>query len=70
MDKDLDLTDSNVPILLTIEEVAVILSVSSRTVDRYIQLGLMEVIRLGPRMKRISLKDLETFIERKRDLKP
>lgn len=55
------------PPLLTIEQVAVHLQVSLRSVERYIKLGLLKVIRLSPRKRRVSQTDLEEFINRMRE---
>lgn len=59
------------PALLTIEQVAVRLQVSSKSVKRYIGQGRLQVIRLSARKHRISEADLEKFIDdmRKRQSK-
>ena len=51
------------PALLTIEQAAVRLQVSSKTVRRYIGKGHLQVIRLSARKHRISEADLEKFID-------
>ena len=65
---DSDITDRTRPALLRPEEVAVILGVSLRTVTRYIKLGLIPVIRLSKRTRRVALSDLEEFVARMREL--
>lgn len=47
--------------LLTIEEVAKILRVSTRTVNRYIESGRLTASRIG--QWRIKEKDLEKFLK-------
>ena len=55
------------PPLLTIEQVAVRLQVSSKSVRRYIEEGRLQVIRLSERKLRISEADLEQFIDDMRE---
>ena len=52
--------------LLTIEQVAEILQVSTRTVRRYIKAGRLPSINLGERIVRVSEGDLGTFIDQGR----
>lgn len=49
--------------LLTAKEAAEMLSLSERTIQRYLKSGELTFIRLG-RSVRIELKDLEEFVER------
>ena len=65
-DQELDLDNQNIPSLLTIEQVAVQLQVSRKSVERYIKAGLLIVIRLSPRKQRVSQSDLDDFINRMR----
>jgi len=47
--------------LLTIEEVAVILRVSTRTIVRYIEAGKLKASKIG--VWRIKQSDLDAFLE-------
>jgi excisionase family DNA binding protein len=49
--------------LLTYEDVADLLGVSTRTVRRYILAGDLECIHLGPRYVRIRRSQLQAFID-------
>jgi len=53
--------------LLTIEEVAKILRVSTRTVNRYIESGRLKASKIG--QWRISQKDLEEFLNKNKNIK-
>ncbi|MHA1707316.1 MAG: helix-turn-helix domain-containing protein [Promethearchaeota archaeon] len=53
--------------LLTIEEVAKILRVSTRTVNRYIESGRLHASKIG--QWRISQKDLEEFLIKAKNIK-
>lgn len=66
-DNGLELHGQDTPALLTIEQVAVHLQVSHRSVERYIKLGLLKVVRLSKRKRRVSQTDLEEFINRMRE---
>ena len=65
-DQELDLDDQDTSTLLTLEQAATRLQVSRRSVERYIKAGLLTVIRLSPRKRRVSQSDLEDFIDRMR----
>lgn len=54
--------------LFTITETAIILGVSRRLVSNWIQEGVLPAIRLGPgqRLVRVTIGDLEAFIEQAR----
>jgi len=52
--------------LLTVVEVAKILKVSPRTVQRHIFAGRLQSKRIG-RFHRVKVKDLEAFIEGEHD---
>lgn len=54
--------------LLTIEEVAEILRVSSRSVNRYIESGRLKASKLG--VWRIRRSDLEKFLEETSNVNP
>jgi excisionase family DNA binding protein len=51
--------------LLTVKEAAKMLSLSERTIQRYLKSGELTYVRLG-RSVRIELKDLEEFVEKKK----
>jgi excisionase family DNA binding protein len=51
--------------LLTVKEAAEMLSLSERTIQRYLKSGELSCVRLG-RSVRIELKDLEEFVEKKK----
>ncbi len=53
---------SEAPRLLTIPEVAAILQVSQRTVFRWMDAGLLPVVRVG-KITRIRPADLEVFLQ-------
>ena len=53
--------------LLTIEEVAEILRVSSRSVNRYIESGRLKASKLG--VWRIKRSDLDKFLEETSNIK-
>lgn len=53
--------------LLTIEEVAEILRVSSRSVNRYIESGRLKASKLG--VWRIKRSDLDRFLEETSNIK-
>lgn len=53
--------------LLTIEEVAEILRVSSRSVNRYIESGRLKASKLG--VWRIKRSDLDAFLEQTSNIK-
>lgn len=53
--------------LLTIEEVAKILRVSTRTVNRYIESDRLKASKIG--QWRISQKDLEEFLNKNKNIK-
>ena len=53
--------------LLTIEEVAKILRVSTRTVNRYIESDRLKASKIG--QWRISQKDLEEFLSKTKNTK-
>ena len=53
--------------LLTIEEVAKILRVSTRTVNRYIESDRLKASKIG--QWRISRKDLEGFLDKSKNVK-
>jgi len=53
--------------LLTIEEVAKILRVSTRTVNRYIESSRLKASKIG--QWRISQKDLEEFLIKSKNIK-
>ena len=67
MTHDDEFSASEGPPLLTIEQVAVRLQVSSKSVRRYIEEGRLQVIRLSERKLRISEADLEKFIDDMRE---
>ncbi len=67
MTHDEEFLASEGPALLTIEQVAVRLQVSSKSVRRYIKEGRLQVIRLSERKLRISEADLEKFIDDMRE---
>jgi len=54
--------------LLTIEEVAEILRVSTRSVNRYIESGRLKASKIG--VWRIKQSDLDTFLEQTSNVKP
>lgn len=54
--------------LLTIEEVAKILRVSTRSVNRYIELGKLKASKIG--VWRIKESDLNAFLEDTSNIKP
>lgn len=54
--------------LLTIEEVAEILRVSTRSVNRYIESGRLKASKIG--WWRIKQSDLDKFLEESSNLKP
>ena len=54
--------------LLTIEEVAEILRVHTRTVTRYIEAGRLKASKLG--VWRIKQSDLDAFLEETSNIKP
>ncbi len=64
---DDEFSASERPPLLTIEQVAVRLQVSHSSVEHYIKLGRIPVIRLSERKRRISETDLEKFIDDMRE---
>lgn len=49
------------PILVTYDEAAALLSVSSRTVQRLVKNGRLEAVRLTPDAPRIRYADLKRF---------
>lgn len=51
--------------LLTIAEVAEILHVSKQKVSAIIKSGELNVIKLGPRSRRISRTDFEDYLKKK-----
>jgi len=53
--------------LLTIKEVAKILRVSERSVNRYIESGRLRAVKIG--QWRIRQKDLEKFLEESENIK-
>ena len=53
--------------LLTIKEVAEILRVSERSVNRYIESGKLKASKIG--QWRISKKDLEEFLNKAKNIK-
>ncbi|PIX88670.1 MAG: excisionase [Candidatus Nealsonbacteria bacterium CG_4_10_14_3_um_filter_36_16] len=53
--------------LLTIKEVAKILRVSERSVNRYIESGKLKASKIG--QWRISQKDLEDFLNKTKNIK-
>lgn len=53
--------DTNIDKLFTIEEVAKILRVSTRSVTRYIETGKLKASKIG--VWRIKESDLKTFLE-------
>ena len=55
---------SEVPRLLTFEEVAVALRIWDRRVERYVSGGHLKAIWLSARNRRIRLEDLKDFIQR------
>lgn len=65
-DQELALDDQDTPSLLTLEQTAVQLQVSRRSVERYIKAGHLPGIRLGARTLRVSQSDLDDFINRMR----
>ena len=67
MTHDDEFSASERPALLTIEQGAVRLQVSSKSVRRYIKQGRLPVIRLSERKHRISEADLEKFIDDMRE---
>ena len=54
--------------LLTIEEVAEILRVSTRSVNRYFELGKLKASKIG--VWRIKESDLNAFLEDTSNIKP
>jgi excisionase family DNA binding protein len=54
--------------LLTIEEVAKILRVSTRSVNRYIESGRLKASKIG--VWRIKQMDLDTFLEQTSNVRP
>ena len=52
--------------LLTLEQVAVQLQVSRRSVARYIKSGHLQAVRLSARKLRVLQSDLDDFINRMR----
>lgn len=54
--------------LLTIQEVAEILRVSTRSVNRYIELGKLKASKIG--VWRIKESDLNAFLEDTSNIKP
>ena len=68
-DQELDLDDQDTSTLLTLEQVAVRLQVSRRSVERYIKSGLLTVIRISARKLRVSESDYDEFINRMRQSK-
>lgn len=58
----------NIDKLLTIKEVAEILRVSERSVNRYIEAGKLKASKIG--QWRISKKDLEDFLNKTKNIKP
>lgn len=54
--------------LLTIEEVAEILRVSTRSVTRYIESGKLRASKIG--LWRIKQSDLNAFLEQTSNIKP
>ncbi|MBI2443698.1 MAG: helix-turn-helix domain-containing protein [Candidatus Magasanikbacteria bacterium] len=54
--------------LLTIEEVAEILRVSTRSVNRYIESGRLKASKIG--VWRIKQSDLDAFLEQTSNVKP
>lgn len=54
--------------LLTIEEVAEILRVSTRSVNRYIESGRLKASKIG--WWRIKQSDLDRFLEENSNLRP
>lgn len=53
----------DVPPVMEVRTVAELLSVSSRTVYRWIRSGQLPVARFGPRQMRITREDLGKFVE-------
>ncbi len=49
----------------TIKEIADLLSVSNRTVERWIADGKLVAIRLNPRSLRVQKEDLQRFLSNK-----
>lgn len=56
--------DSSLPTLLTIEDVAKSLTVSTRTVRRLIRLGKLKAKRISYRIVRIRPIDLEEYLQK------
>lgn len=67
MTHDDEFSASEGPPLLTVEQVAVRLQVSSKSVRHYIKQGRLQVIQLSERKQRISETDLEQFIDDMRE---
>ncbi len=55
--------DIRVPRLMTIAQVANVLSVSPRTVKTWIACGILPSVLLGARCRRVDARDLAEFIE-------
>jgi excisionase family DNA binding protein len=64
---DEDYLDRTNPQLLRLEEVAVILKISFRGVERFIAAGEIRVTRLSKRIRRVSITDLQDFVERMKE---
>jgi excisionase family DNA binding protein len=54
--------DYPMPRLVTLRKAAETLSVSIRQVQYWVQLGELPAVRLGPRMRRIDVRELERFV--------
>lgn len=53
-------------ILWTYDQVGKYLGCSRRTISRYVEQGVLPVVRIGPRMRRIDRKDVDKAFRSKR----
>jgi excisionase family DNA binding protein len=56
-----------IPDLLTIEQVADALMISTRTVRRLVERGDLEAFRVGERQLRVSADECSAYLERQRE---
>ena len=63
-----NITSEILPWCITFDQFAEILNVSRRTIEGYAADGKFPVVDLGHRTKRVYYKDVEVFINKKREI--